>query len=115
MSKVEDLGQTFQNCSALVTVDLSAFNTQSEFKTNSMFNGCTRLTTIYATEPTSANGNYGFDKSKLTKDSSAMFASCNVLDGHNGTTFSAKKSTDKTFALVDRPGQEGYFTQKSGN
>ena len=110
-----DFGGTFQYCRSLKSLDLSAVNNKNNVATNKMFKGCTSLEYIYTTEATTANGNYGFQKSKISNTCADMFTNCTSLSGHNGTTFAAKRTTDKTFAVVDRPGQEGYFTKKSGN
>lgn len=115
LEKVADFGGTFQHCRSLTSLDLTAVNTNSTFNTNKMFRGCTNLEYIYVTEATSSNGNYGFKKSKISSTQADMFTNCNALSGHNGTTYANKKVNNATFALVDRPGQEGYFTQKSGN
>ncbi len=45
-----DMGYMFSNCSALTTLDLCSFDTQNATAMRDMFNGCSILTAIYATE-----------------------------------------------------------------
>ncbi|MBQ5657729.1 MAG: BspA family leucine-rich repeat surface protein [Bacteroidaceae bacterium] len=95
-SKVTTMAQLFNSNGKnmqLEYVDLSGWDTSSMTDTGSMFNGCTKLTTVYVGD--------GWDMSKVT-GSGAMFASCPSLTGANGTRISGNP-TDKTYARVDMP------------
>ena len=70
---------------------------------NYMFNGCSGLTTIYADSDWSTDN---------VTNSSNMFDGCTSLVGGNGTEYDASH-TDAEYARIDRPGQPGYFTEKS--
>ena len=59
----------FQNCSALITLDLSGLDTSNVTTMNSMFSGCSVLTSIDLS---------GFDTSNVT-EMNDMFANCRVL------------------------------------
>jgi surface protein len=96
VSKVDNFNEMFNyngKNMQLEYVDLSAFNTLSLVDTYAMFNGCTKLTTVYVGD--------GWDMSKVTS-SGAMFGSCSSLVGANGTTTKGNP-TDVTYARVDTP------------
>ena len=102
-SSVTLMSSMFQGCSSLTSLDLSNFNTSEVFNMKSMFQGCSNLTTIFASNK--------FDTSSVT-NSTSMFSSATKLVGGNGTAVATKKVYDKTYAKIDKSGQEGYFTQK---
>ena len=120
-SKVTNMSGLFARCKGLTTLDLSKWDTSNVTNmgpqeipatetqarhwsgTTGMFNECSNLTTIYASDK--------FDTSGVIQ-SSLMFYNCVSLVGGNGTTFNSTK-TDKEYARIDKVGQPGYFTQKS--
>ena len=71
-----------------------------------MFYGCSGLTTIYADETK-------WSTDKVT-NRIRMFWGCTKLVGGNGTTYN-DEHTDYEYARIDKPGQPGYFTQKSNS
>ena len=83
--------------------------TNSSEKTSgfeNMFNGCSKLTTIYETQ------DFVFVKNIKTGN---MFNGCNSLVGGAGTQFSASGNDNKPeYARIDDPenGKPGYFTMK---
>lgn len=86
---------------ALTSLDLTDFNTSGVTNTKSMFEGCTALKTIYATN--------SFTTVNLPNlNSLNMFNNCPNLVGGNGTHVT---NTYKTYARIDKPDQKGYFTQ----
>ncbi len=108
-SSVRSMVRMFANCSALTSLDLSGFNTARVSKNDgtvaSMFEWCTMLITIYASE--------AFDVSTAgnTRD---MFFGCNNLKGGAGTTYDYAH-TDKAYARIDggpESSTPGYFTEK---
>ncbi len=112
--KVEDMSYMFAKCWNLEEAILTSFDTSSVTNMSSMFSmvsstGLTsNLTTIYVSEK--------FVTTNVTK-SGSMFARCYNLAGGNGTTLESTKVdgtyvVDKTYALIDKPGQPGYFTLK---
>ena len=99
-SKTTTFYALFANCSGLTTLDLAGLSTASAKNVGSMFNGCTALTTITATDsfavPEAARSNN-------------MFKNCTALVGGNGTPFDGDK-TGGEYARIDKDGQPGYFT-----
>jgi len=93
----------FYGCHALITVDLSTFNTSYAKDISYMFKDCIYLKTIYACD--------NFVTYKVT-NSSKMFTNCKELKGICGTTYN-DSHTDATYARVDGgEGQPGYFTYR---
>ena len=84
-------------------LDLSSFSSQKLVNTERMFVSSSYIKTIY----TSLN----FNLDSVTR-SSDMFLYCTKLRGGNGTTYSHSNPTDKTYARIDAPGTQGYFTLK---
>ena len=69
-----------------------------------MFNQCTALTTIYASDDLFVTGQ--------VESSTSMFGSCSKLQGGAGTKYNSGK-TDKTYARIDGGATKpGYFTAK---
>ena len=102
-ANVTYMSNMFYNCSSLSSLDLSAWNTGNVTTMSNMFRGCSSLTTIYAGS--------GWSTESVT-DSGWMFDGCTSLVGGNGTEYDASH-TDAEYARIDRPGQPGYFTEKS--
>lgn len=98
-----DFRQTFYNCIALETIDLSQMDTSTVTDMRGLFQGCSSLKTVYVSE-----GLWSTDKVGKSTD---MFTGCTSLVGGNGTAFDANY-TGKTYACIDKPGQQGYFTLK---
>ena len=90
-------------CRKLSTLDLSSFNTYNVKDTSNMFDGCTRLSTIYSS---------GLFTTINVEDGSHMFDKCYMLTGGNGTVYD-EKYTNKTYARIDTPTNKGYFTKKA--
>ena len=93
----------FCNCSSLTNLDVSKFDTSNVTNMGNMFDSCSKLKTIYASNK--------FDTSKVSKYS-YMFSNCTSLVGGNGTTYSSSY-TDKTYARIDSSSTPGYFTSKA--
>lgn len=103
-SNVENMSNMF-SYTPLTNLDLGdKFDTSKVSNMSNMFQNCTSLTTIYADDK--------FVTTAITNNinSSNMFYDCTKLVGGNGTAVAVKKVYDKTYAKIDQPGQEGYFT-----
>ena len=101
-------GGMFYGCSSLTTLDLSSFDTSKVTDMTSMFEGCSRLVTIYASASFST---------RSVKDSEDMFYGCSRLTGGFGTrcpnvNWSGTAYFDEARARIDAPGEPGYFTDK---
>ena len=101
-------GGMFYGCSSLTTLDLSSFDTSKVTDMSCMFEGCSRLVTIYASASFSTGS---------VKDSEDMFYGCSRLTGGFGTrcpnvNWSGTAYFDKARARIDAPGEPGYFTDK---
>ena len=91
-AKVTNMGNMFNGCSALTSLDLTNFNTAKVTHMNNMFEGCSALTTIYASDKFDTdNVSYGSD----------MFTGCKSLKDYSDS------KTDHTNAYC---GTDGYFT-----
>ena len=103
-SSVTTMQQMFYCCEKLTSLDLSSFDTSSVTNMNYIFwmenNAENDLTTIYVSENWNTDKVTSFDH---------MFDNCTKLKGGNGTTFDSSK-IDKTYAVIDKDGQAGYFT-----
>ena len=86
------MGNMFEGCSALTSLDLSNFNTKKVRYMNSMFQACSALTTIYVSDE------FVTTKVRIGSD---MFSGCTNLKGYDSS------KTDHTFANC---GTDGYFT-----
>ena len=82
----------FYGCSALKSLDLTNFNTAKVTYMNNMFEGCSALTTIYASDK--------FDTDNVSNGSD-MFTGCKSLKDYSDS------KTDHTYANC---GPDGYFT-----
>ena len=117
---VVDMTELFYGCSSLTSLDLSSWDTTDlgtafecgENGVNQswtgnmtdMFNGASKLKTIYADEKkwqiaANVQGNNMFNK-------------CSALVGGNGTSYNSK-NVGKEYARIDQPGTPGYLTSKN--
>ena len=87
----------FNFCSALLSLDVTNFNTEKVTNMQDMFSGCKALTTIYASSK--------FVTTKVT-NSSGMFKNCEKLKGEV-EEWTDDKATDKTYAKIEG----GYFSR----
>ena len=95
------MDRMFYGCENLNFLSLEYFDTGNVENMESMFEGCNELKTIYV-------GN-GFSTVNL-KHGNNMFRDCTSLIGMNGTEYSSDHK-DSTYAVVDREGHPGYFSQ----
>ena len=82
---------------------LSNFDTSNVTEMTDMFEGCSKLKTIYASNK--------FNTSQVSY-SRYMFSGCTSLVGGNGTTYNSSYD-DKTYARIDSSSTPGYFTSKA--
>ena len=82
-SGVTDMGQMFNNCSYLITLDLSSFNTSNVISMANMFNGCSNLKTLDLSN---------FDTSKVNSMYN-MFFGCGNLTTLNLSNFNTSNVT----------------------
>lgn len=111
----------FTGCSALLSLDVTNFNTANVTNMSYMFSGCSSLTSLYLTnfntEKVTNMGNMFFDCSSLTtiyasskfvtpqvSNSNGMFNFCEKLKGEE--VWTKDKATDKTYAKIEG----GYFS-----
>ena len=100
-------GEMFRYCNNLRVLDMSGFSRGNvDVSCGFMFNGCTKLTTIYV--------NSRFNLVNTTYDN-YMFTGCNALVGGNGTKAQPSIIHYANYAHVDEPGNPGYFTLKPKN
>lgn len=90
MRNVSSMENAFRNCSELISVDVSSFNTSNVTTMKGMFSGCTSLTKITGLE--------NFDMKKVN-DVSCMFMDCSSLTDANieGLAFENIQSNDDIF------------------
>ena len=109
---VTEMAYLFSGCSGLTTLDLSNFNISKViydaanylYGIQSMFDGCSKLTTIYVDE--------GWTVENLA-GSSDVFKGCTSLVGGAGTKFS-ENHIDVAYAHIDGGSSNpGYFTDKN--
>ena len=72
--KVKKMSGMFSNCSALTSLDLHCFSNTKN--TDKMFNGCTKLVSIFVDDTR---------WKRLMKGGKDMFKGCNSLEGEDGT------------------------------
>ena len=102
-SSVTNMDSMFYGCSGLTNLDLGdKFDTSSVTNMQYMFSSCTNIKTIFA--PTT------FVTTNVSS-SNNMFTYDTKLVGGNGTAVATKQVYNKTYAKIDKPGQEGYFTR----
>ena len=100
--KVTNMTRMFHGCSKLKSLDLNSFSINSA-STQSMFEGCYSLTTIYCE-----------NEWKTTAYSKDMFYNCKALKGGKGTVYSDANANDITFAHPDGgTSNPGYFTDNT--
>jgi surface protein len=100
------MGLMFEHCSSLTSLDLSSFNTAKVRQMNSMFQDCSKLTTIFVSDLWST--------ASLTSDS-FMFKDCPLLTGGEGTSYDASM-IGAAYAHVDGgKSNPGYLTGKTSN
>ncbi len=119
-SEVTDMGNMFNGCSSLTTLDLSGFNTQKVNWMNRMFEGCSQLTTLDLSSFNTAkvkemNNMFYYCKSLTTiyvsgsfttddvTNSDAMFSGCSSLVGAIEYNSGITNKTGANYAT-------GYFT-----
>ena len=101
--RMNSLNGMFGDCSSLTSIDLSGLDTSQVVNMAYMFNGCTNLQTIYA------SNNFSTEN---VVNSNGMFTSCNKIKGGSGTTYNSSY-VDKTRAHIDEgTSNPGYFTAK---
>ena len=97
-ANVTDMSLLFCRCEKLTSLDVSKFNTAKVKAMSRMFDGCSNLKTIYASDK--------FITAAVT-ESQDMFSGCNSLSGDIDWT--SDKAADKTYAKIDG----GYFRDKA--
>ena len=104
-ANVTNMEDMFYNCSTLTSLDLSSFNTANVKSMSYMFSDCSGLTAIYVGE--------GWSTAAVT-DGTGMFNGCTTLVGGRGTAYDPNH-TDYTYAHIDGGmANPGYFTAKGG-
>ena len=108
LSQATNLCAMFGHCEALTHLDLSTWSTARVTDFRSMFNGCSSLTIIYATD--------SFTTTAIAEGNGTdMFKDCTSLVGGAGLTYSDSR-TGHGYAYIDTRlpsgGRKyGYFTQ----
>ncbi len=132
--KVEFMQSMFCDCPELTELDLRYFNTlklkqtckvdnaDDPNKWYGMFKGCSKLETIYVSDPEENDG-YGFyshvagyGRTNIADNKSTyMFYGCSSLVGGNteNPTHYDSNHVNAEYARVDKDGQPGYFTAAS--
>ena len=109
--KVVNMGYMFNNTRAQV-LDLSSFDTSHVRDMRGMFSG-NSLQTIYASNKFVTTGIDLEDNWWSSEGNNAEFVFyASHLVGGNGTHYITYKN-DASYAKIDKPGQEGYFTEKN--
>ena len=129
-SNVTDMNNMFTSCYALISLNLSNFNTSNVTNMSNMFGACRTLTLLNLSSFNTikvSNMSYMFVNCNVLKtiyvsdlwnisnvtSSTAMFNSCSVLVGGNGTSYNSTY-IDKTYAIIDgTDSQLGYLTYLS--
>ena len=110
--KLPTLERLFQNCSDLISLDLSEYDTAGYTSMAGMFNGCHRLKEII-----------GMDKFKTikVKNMVAMFQECNEIECLNLSSFNTSNTTNmgwmfyKCYKLKEIIGINNFDTSKVNN
>ena len=96
--KLETTTDMFTNCTSLEEVDLSNWNGGYSF--GQMFQGCSELTTIYATNDWYTDGT-----------TYSVFQGCNKLVGGAGTAYTSPSTDGAVYAKLDGGSSNpGFFT-----
>ena len=106
-SNVGYMWYMFLNCSGLTELDLSSFDTSNVKNMSSMFYNTPNLETIYASEKFVV-----LVPEETRLSSQYMFSWTTSVVWWNGTKFDPN-FVDKTYALIDKVWQTGYFTDKN--
>ena len=101
VSRATSLNSMFYGCSALTTLGLELFDTGRVTDMGDMFRACTNLRTIYASTSFTTDG--------LSEAASRMFIGCSSLVGGNGTAH-APGSDDSEYACIDGSPRAGYLS-----
>ena len=103
-TNVKTYNTMFAGCSSLTYLDLSSFDTStSGLVFQKMFIQCTSLCSIVVGDK------FTFGKAVTSKLTEGMFTGCTNLVGGRGTKFDPEY-TDFTYACIDQPDRQGYFT-----
>lgn len=97
------MGAMFYECSSLISLDLSNFNTSNVVDMQSMFSGDEKLEKIYVSALWVV-ADYADD----------MFYGCTSLIGGNGTKYN-EGNFDKDYAVIDTKEHSGYLTSAAAN
>ena len=111
-----DATLAFKGCKSMRILDMSGWETPSLELCHSMFHCCTSLETVYAGAGWTMDG-------VPRQNSEFMFGSVSLTEtepmnlvGGNGTRYADADVVERTFntyARIDKPGQPGFFTDKS--
>ena len=102
-AKVTRMLYMFYKCSSLTSLDLSSFNTSKVISIQRMFKDCSSLQTIYVGD--------GWNMEAVSYDNE-MFTGCTSLVGGKGTTYNENYNDGKR-AHIDGDGGPGYFTART--
>ena len=125
-SEVTTMKSMFNDCSAVLTADLSGFDTRNVSDMSAMFAFCIAeeldLTSFSTEKVTNMSGMFSFDSSLKTiyvgdewttaavTSSTMMFYGCTSLVGGQGSAYD-ENHTDAAYAHIDGgPSNPGYFT-----
>lgn len=109
-SKSTSFWGMFEDCKALVTLDLRGLDTTSAVEFEFMFDRCSALKTIYVSDTFEIRFVSTYDNHWF-----GMFEDCTSLVGGNGTVYDAdlfdsSGGCDSHYACIDSPCQRGFFT-----
>ncbi len=100
--KVTFMAGMFAFCSNLKSLDLSSFNTANVVAMRLMFYNCGELETIYVGD--------GWSTAAATGGGYQMFQDCNSLVGGQGTTYDPAHTEEDYAHLDGGPDNPGYFS-----
>ena len=100
-SKVTTMANMFKGCTSLTNLNLSGLDTSKVTTMKDMFNSAENLTTIYVGTK--------WNTENVT-NSADMFNGCTKLIGGNNTACDGENNINKTYAVIDKDGQQGYLT-----
>ena len=107
-SNVTTFDYMFANCTGLTELDLTTFTNDSAASAISMFEGCSSLVTIWATDDFRLSG-------KLTYNTTGadMFKDCTSIRGGVGWLYQSSSTYISSFsAQLGGPNSTGYFTSR---
>ena len=102
-SGVSHMNYMFSGCSNLVTLNLGGWDTSAATDMEGLFENCSKLTTIYV-------GNGWTVEHLYTFADNILFANCTSLVGGKGTRWSSSH-VDKSYAHIDALNNPGYLTE----